>query len=78
MFCAYTRETVRYLGCARGIVITASHNPKQYNGYKAYGEDGGQLPPKSSDYVISMIAKKDIFDDVKVMDEVEELNSLNE
>lgn len=62
---------VRHLGCARGIVITASHNPKEYNGYKAYGEDGGQLPPKSSDYVISIIAKTDIFSDVKVMDETE-------
>ncbi len=62
---------VRHLGCARGIVITASHNPKEYNGYKAYGEDGGQLPPASSDYVISIIAKTDIFDDVKVMDEAE-------
>lgn len=62
---------VRHLGCARGIVITASHNPKEYNGYKAYGEDGGQLPPASSDYVISIIAKTDIFNDVKVMDEAE-------
>lgn len=62
---------VRHLGCARGIVITASHNPKEYNGYKAYGEDGGQLPPSSSDYVISIIAKTDIFNDVKVMDEAE-------
>ena len=62
---------VRHLNCARGIVITASHNPKEYNGYKAYGEDGGQLPPKSSDYVISIISKTDIFNDVKVMDETE-------
>ncbi len=62
---------VRHLGCARGIVITASHNPKQYNGYKAYGEDGGQLPPKSTDYVISIINKTDIFDDVKVISEDE-------
>ncbi len=62
---------VRHLNAARGIVITASHNPKEYNGYKAYGEDGGQLPPKSSDYVISIIAKTDIFNDVKVMDEKE-------
>lgn len=60
---------VRHLKCSRGIVITASHNPKEYNGYKAYGEDGGQLPPASSDYVISIIDKIDIFDDVKVMDE---------
>ncbi len=62
---------VRHLKAARGIVITASHNPKEYNGYKAYGEDGGQLPPKSSDYVISVIEKTDIFNDVKVMDEQE-------
>ncbi len=58
---------VRYLGCSRGIVITASHNPKEYNGYKVYGKDGGQLPPSSSDYVISIIDKIDIFGDVKVM-----------
>ncbi len=62
---------VRYLKCSRGIVITASHNPKEYNGYKAYGEDGGQLPPASSDYVISIIDKIDIFDGVKVIDEAE-------
>ncbi len=60
---------VRHLGCSRGIVITASHNPKEYNGYKAYGEDGGQLPPKSSDYVISIMDKIDIFDGVHVLDE---------
>ena len=62
---------VRHLNCSRGIVITASHNPKEYNGYKAYGEDGGQLPPKSSDYVISIIDSIDIFDGVKVMSEEE-------
>jgi len=62
---------VRHLKCSRGIVITASHNPKEYNGYKAYGEDGGQLPPASSDYVISIIDKIDIFDGVKVIDETD-------
>ncbi len=62
---------VRHLKCSRGIVITASHNPKEYNGYKAYGEDGGQLPPTSSDYVISIIGKTDIFNDVKVITEAE-------
>lgn len=59
---------VRHLNCARGIMITASHNPKQYNGYKAYGEDGGQLPPESADYVVSIMNKIDIFTGVKVMD----------
>ena len=65
---------VRYLGCSRGIVITASHNPKEYNGYKAYGEDGGQLPPKSSDYVISIMDKIDIFNDVKILDKQTAIN----
>ena len=39
--------TIRHLKCIAGIVITASHNPKQYNGYKAYCTDGGQMPPES-------------------------------
>ena len=56
---------VRYLGCARGIVITASHNPKKYNGYKIYGEDGGQLPPSATDMMIKFIENIDIFKDVK-------------
>ena len=62
---------VRYLNAVRGIVITASHNPKEYNGYKAYGEDGGQLPPSSSDYIVSIMDSIDIFTDVLVMDEDE-------
>ena len=57
---------VRYLGCARGIVITASHNPKEYNGYKVYGEDGGQIPPKIADNIIKYIEDTDLFDGVKV------------
>lgn len=67
--------TVRHLNCARGIMITASHNPKQYNGYKAYGADGGQLPPESADYVVNIMRKIDIFDGVKVMDEDEAKNA---
>jgi hypothetical protein len=52
---------VRFLKASAGIVITASHNPKQYNGYKVYGEDGGQLPPKSAEEVLNEInALKDI------------------
>ncbi|MBE7037860.1 MAG: phospho-sugar mutase [Ruminococcaceae bacterium] len=66
---------VRYKKAAAGIVVTASHNPKEYNGYKAYGEDGGQLPPESSDYVIGIIDKLDIFDDVLTMDYEKALES---
>ncbi|MGE4284165.1 MAG: phospho-sugar mutase [Clostridia bacterium] len=61
--------TVRELGTIAGIVITASHNPAQYNGYKAYGEDGGQLPPESADIVLAVMDSIDIFTEVKVMDE---------
>ena len=56
---------VRYLSCDAGIVLTASHNPSKYNGYKAYGPDGCQLSPSASEYVLSIINKVDIFDDVK-------------
>ena len=57
--------SVRYLKCAAGINITASHNPKQYNGYKAYWDDGAQLSPALADKVSSYIEKTDIFDGVK-------------
>jgi len=59
---------VRYLKCDAGIVITASHNPSKYNGYKAYGNDGCQLGPKESDYVTSIINSVDIFEGVKDCD----------
>ena len=46
---------VRHLHTASGIVLTASHNPPEYNGYKVYGEDGGQLPPKEADELIGYV-----------------------
>lgn len=50
---------VRHLHTYAGIMITASHNPKQYNGYKIYGEDGAQMPPKESDMITGYIREVD-------------------
>src|SRR5437763_4811733 len=46
---------LRYLNAFSGIVVTASHNPPEYNGYKVYGSDGGQLPPEAADIVITKV-----------------------
>ena len=59
---------LRELNCVAGINITASHNPKQYNGYKAYWEDGAQLPPEHAATVSAQINKLDIFSDIRSMD----------
>lgn len=59
--------TVRHLEADAGIVITASHNPKEYNGYKVYGNDGGQITDEAAKEILSYIDAADIFEDVKVM-----------
>lgn len=59
---------IRAIGCIAGINITASHNPKEYNGYKAYWEDGAQLPPAQAEIVAQEIAKTDIFHGITRMD----------
>ncbi|KRL04830.1 phosphoglucomutase [Liquorilactobacillus oeni DSM 19972] len=63
--------TVRHLGTYAGIMITASHNPKQYNGYKIYGEDGGQMPPKESDLITKFVRQASDLFNIKVADEKE-------
>lgn len=56
---------VRYLKCSAGVVVTASHNPSKYNGYKAYGPDGCQLDLDASEAVLNIINSLDVFNDVK-------------
>lgn len=57
--------TIRHLKCQGGVVCTASHNPKEYNGYKAYWSDGGQLVPPHDKNVIAEVEKVASVDDVK-------------
>ena len=55
---------IRHLGCQGGVVITASHNPKEYNGYKAYWNDGGQLVPPHDKNVITEVQKISSIDEI--------------
>ncbi|MBQ4428118.1 MAG: phospho-sugar mutase [Oscillospiraceae bacterium] len=59
---------VRHYGCQAGINVTASHNPKEYNGYKVYWSDGAQLPPKHASEVAAKMEELDIFEGPKTMD----------
>ena len=54
--------------CIAGVNITASHNPKEYNGYKVYWEDGAQLPPEHAEKISREMKKLDIFDDINEID----------
>ena len=59
---------VRHYGCQAGINVTASHNPKEYNGYKVYWEDGAQLPPHHAAAIAAELEKIDIFTGIRRMD----------
>ena len=62
---------VRTLGCIAGIVITASHNPREYNGYKVYWEDGAQITPPHDKNILAEVANVTDFSQVKTMDKEE-------
>ena len=66
---------VRYFKCQAGIMVTASHNPAAYNGYKAYGEDGCQMTDVAANTVYDEISKLDMFKDVKIADFDESVKS---
>ena len=62
---------VRELKAQAGVMITASHNPKEYNGYKVYWEDGAQIVDPQATAIVSAVEAVDIFTDIKLMDEKE-------
>lgn len=59
---------VRHLGCTAGVVVTASHNPPEYNGYKVYWADGGQVPFPRDEQIIAEVNKVEHYSDIKKMD----------
>ncbi len=68
---------VRKLNCQAGIMVTASHNPAKYNGYKAYGDDGCQITLKGAEIILNEINSLDMFKDVKTSDFNAELEKGN-
>ncbi len=63
--------TVRHFNCVAGIMITASHNPKEYNGFKVYGDDGAQMPPHDADLVTKFVRSIDNPLEIKVTPQYE-------
>ena len=66
---------VRELKCQAGVMITASHNPKEYNGYKVYWDDGGQLVEPQASGIVSEVNDVDEFLDIKIISKKEAINS---
>ena len=66
---------IREFGAIAGINVTASHNPKEYNGYKVYWEDGAQLPPEHAKQISNRLEQIDIFEDVKTCSKDEAIKS---
>lgn len=62
---------IREYGCTAGVNVTASHNPKEYNGYKVYWADGAQLPPHHADAIAKKMGEIDIFDGIRRLDYAE-------
>jgi phosphoglucomutase len=69
---------VRKLGCKSGVMLTASHNPKEYNGYKAYGEDGGQFVAPDDKLVMQEVSKVSSIDEIKFEGKPENISYLGE
>ena len=69
---------IRHLKCSGGVVLTASHNPKEYNGYKAYGADGGQLVSPHDKNVMNEVSKISSIDEVKFDSNPELIESIGE
>ena len=66
---------VREYHCIAGVNVTASHNPKEYNGYKVYWQDGAQLPPHHAEAIAKKMEELDLFDSIKRMDYDEAVKS---
>ncbi|MBK9734577.1 MAG: phospho-sugar mutase [Saprospiraceae bacterium] len=67
---------IRYLGCKSGVMLTASHNPKEYNGYKAYGSDGGQLVAPHDEAVMEEVSKISNISEIKFEPIIENIQSV--